>query len=193
MRKRGRKYPKILEVIGEHYMKVPELNKRAFVCLDNEDTERYIEGLSEVASPPLSVPGSAKPSAVKQLQTSNSVVVADGKRSCREEAPNKEGVIEYQHQIKPMTTRKTSVERTSTFMNPLPENENQQLIDRCKEFTSYKAQRDAWDKLPYNDRLAINLHGNWNNYYKWTINRVLRPRKREVPASIRGKMNKSQV
>ena len=45
MRMRRRNYPKIGEVIGEQFMKVPELNKRAFVCIDDEYGDQYIEGL----------------------------------------------------------------------------------------------------------------------------------------------------
>ena len=42
---RRRNYPKIVKVIVEQFMKVPELNKRAFVCIDNEYGDQYIEGL----------------------------------------------------------------------------------------------------------------------------------------------------
>ena len=45
MRMRRRNYPKIVEVIGEQFMKVPELNKRAFMRIDNEYGDQYIEGL----------------------------------------------------------------------------------------------------------------------------------------------------
>ena len=63
LRRRNRK---LVEVIGEQFFKVPELNKRAYFCITGDkDVDRFIEGLSEVASPPLSEPVSAKPSVKK--------------------------------------------------------------------------------------------------------------------------------
>ena len=92
MRMRSRNYPKIVGMIGEQFMKMPELNKRAFMCIDNKYGDQYIEGLIKVASPPLSVAPSAKPSVVKQV-TKSYIPRADGKRSCREVTQDKREVI----------------------------------------------------------------------------------------------------
>ena len=56
----------LVEVIGDQFFKVPELNKRAYFCnTGDKDVDRFIEGISEVASPPMRVPVSAKPSVKK--------------------------------------------------------------------------------------------------------------------------------
>ena len=75
-----RKYPKSAKELGEQYLKVPELNKKAYVCINHDfKIQGYIEGQSEVSSPPLSMPSSAKPSALKLKQFKKSY----GKSSCR--------------------------------------------------------------------------------------------------------------
>ena len=44
LRRRNRK---LVEVIGEQFFKVPELNKRAYFCITGDnDVDRFIEGLS---------------------------------------------------------------------------------------------------------------------------------------------------
>ena len=65
MRNIRRHKKEIVKTIGEEYLKKPKLNKRAFVCMDSRGAERYIEGFSDLSSPPLSKPSSAKPSASK--------------------------------------------------------------------------------------------------------------------------------
>ena len=72
------KYKTIAETLGYQNLKKRSLNKSAYVCI-NEDyaIDGYIDGLSEMPSPPLS----AKPSAVKlsKVYTFNDL----GKRSCK--------------------------------------------------------------------------------------------------------------
>jgi hypothetical protein len=66
--------------LGEEYLKKKQLNKSAYVCI-NEDygIDGYIEGLSELPSPSQS----AKPSAVK---LSKAYTFTDlGKRSCKQQ------------------------------------------------------------------------------------------------------------
>lgn len=77
-----RHHPKIVETIGEQYLKKPELNKRVFMCYDEAGNfDRHIDGISEVTSPPLSAVTSAKPSASKlPLRKPNHC--GHGKRSC---------------------------------------------------------------------------------------------------------------
>jgi hypothetical protein len=59
-------------------LKKKELNKTAYVCInDNYAIDGYIEGLSELPSPPLS----AKPSAVKVSKVAT--FIDQGKRSCK--------------------------------------------------------------------------------------------------------------
>ena len=65
MRNIRRHKKEIVKTIGEKYLKKPKLNKKAFVCMDSKGADRYIEGFSDITSPPLSMPSSAKPSAAK--------------------------------------------------------------------------------------------------------------------------------
>ena len=65
MRQQRRNYTKLVETLGEQYFKVPQLNKRAFVCINEGEADRYIEGLSVLASPPLTIPPSMKTSVAK--------------------------------------------------------------------------------------------------------------------------------
>ena len=74
MRHQRRNCIKLVETLGEQYFKVPELNKRAFVCINENEADRYIEGLSVLASPPLSMPSSAKPSAAKDHINQSSLI-----------------------------------------------------------------------------------------------------------------------
>ncbi len=77
LRHTRRHYKTIAKTLGEQYLKKKQLNKSAYVCIDdNYAIDGYIEGLSELPSPPLS----AKPSAVKLSK----VYTYDlGKRSCK--------------------------------------------------------------------------------------------------------------
>ena len=62
-----RHYPRIVELVGEECLKKPYLNKRAYVCYDNEGVvDRYIEGVSQLSSPSLSTPSSANVSPLKK-------------------------------------------------------------------------------------------------------------------------------
>ena len=74
MRHLRRNCRKGVETLGEQYYKVPSLNKRAFVCINENEADRYIEGLSVLASPPLSIPSSAKPSAAKDHINQSSLI-----------------------------------------------------------------------------------------------------------------------
>ena len=65
LRRRRRNHKKMVDTLGVQHFKIPELNKRAFVCFTGEEAGRFIEGCSDLASPPLSMPSSAKPSAMK--------------------------------------------------------------------------------------------------------------------------------
>jgi hypothetical protein len=61
-----RHHKKISETLGEQYLKKKGLNKSAYVCINDDfHIAGYIEGLSELPSPPISATSSAKPSVVK--------------------------------------------------------------------------------------------------------------------------------
>ena len=61
-----RHHKKISETLGEQYLKKKGLNKSAYVCINDDfHIGGYIEGLSELPSPPISATSSAKPSVVK--------------------------------------------------------------------------------------------------------------------------------
>ena len=61
-----RRNRKLVDVIGEQFFMVPELNNRSYFCITSDkDVNRFIKGLLEVASSPLSVPVLANQSVKK--------------------------------------------------------------------------------------------------------------------------------
>ena len=125
LRHTRRHYKTIAKTLGEEYLKKKQLNKSAYVCI-NEDygIDGYIEGLSELPSPPLS----AKPSAVK---LSKAYTFTDlGKRSCKQQPSSDQGLVDPQLiQVKPLTASKKQV----SFMTPL-EGVDVAHLNHCREF-----------------------------------------------------------
>ena len=111
--------------MGYQYLKKRALNKSAYVCI-NEDyaIDGYIEGLSELQTPPLS----AKLSAVK---LSKAYTFTDlGKRSCKQQPSSDQGLVDPQStQVKPLTASKKQV----SFMPPL-EGVDVARLNHCREF-----------------------------------------------------------
>jgi hypothetical protein len=83
-------------------LKKKELNKTAYVCInDNYAIDGYIEGLSELPSPPLSEKSS--PVKLSKVYTFND----QGKRSCKLPTSSDPGLADAQsNQVKPLTASK---------------------------------------------------------------------------------------
>jgi len=124
-RKTSRQYKTIVETLGEEYLKKRELNKSAYVCINEEyGIDGYIEGLSELPSPP----PSGKPSAVK---LSKAYTFTDlGKRSCKQKPSSNQGLVDpLSIQVKPLTASKKQV----SFMTPL-DGADVARLNHCREF-----------------------------------------------------------
>jgi hypothetical protein len=96
LRHTRRHHKTIAKTLGEQYLKKRELNKTAYVCINsNFAIDGYIEGLSELPSPPLSRSSSAKPSAMKEVSKAYALD-HQGKRSCKLQSSSHQGLMEPQ-------------------------------------------------------------------------------------------------
>jgi hypothetical protein len=144
LRHSRRHYKTIAKTLGEEYLKKKELNKTAYVCInDNYGINGYIEGLSELPSPPLSRSSSAKPSVMKMVPKAYALD-HQGKRSCKLQSSSDLGLMEPQSmKVKPLTASKKQV----SFLQPLEGNEEVSFLDRCPRLTMQPDDTDYIAKL----------------------------------------------
>lgn len=147
----------LVDTIGESYLKKTELNRRAFICINCDgEADEYIEGLSELTSPPLSMPSSAKPSVCKQTSASAINSEVNGKRSCTMASSSQ--LIECQPSIKPATAHKQSAKKSVTFINTVEE-EKVHPADPRRTYRDYMSSPSEWKQLTFKQRCIISSHG----------------------------------
>ena len=136
--------------MGEEYLKNPQLNKRAFVCMDSKGPERYIEGFSDLTSPPLSMPSSAKPSAAKddinqsnQIQTTNNLPI-NNKESNNKGRKPKSAIKQYNINTELMDDIKDHIRKPSTTIKLPPK-----------------------VPLTWDERIVCAMWGNTSKHKKW--------------------------